>query len=169
MTGVQTCALPILWSLTAPGPLPDGPYSVSAAQTDVDGHTGTTPARNFTVDTAPPVVTVDSPASGVVLGVTTVTVAGSCSTYDGPISVTLTGTTSASTTAACASGSYSVTIPSLPTGLFSVSASQSDGAGLVGTSAPVGFAVDLVAPTTDRKSTRLNSSHIPLSRMPSSA
>ena len=25
-----------LWSLNAPGPLPDGPYSVSAAQTDVD-------------------------------------------------------------------------------------------------------------------------------------
>lgn len=137
-----------LWSLTPPTPLVDGPYSVSAAQTDADGHTGTTPARVFTVDTTAPVVTVDSPAAGVVLGVATPNVAGSCSTYDGPITVTVTGTVGATATATCSSGAYVVALDALPTGLYAVSASQSDGAGLVGTSAEVGFAVDLVAPTT---------------------
>ena len=49
------------WSFTAPT-LADGTYTAQATQEDTAGNTGTTAAQRFTIDTAPPQVTLSSPA-----------------------------------------------------------------------------------------------------------
>jgi hypothetical protein len=137
-----------LWSVDVPAALPDGPYTVVASQTDADGHTGTTPGRDFTIDTVAPVVAVSSPAQDMVLGASTPTIAGTCGTFDGPVTVSLAGTATASLSGVCSNGAFSVIAGVLATGLYSVTAAQTDAAGLTGTSPAVGFAVDLAAPST---------------------
>src|SRR5439155_24868614 len=47
------------WSYT-PSHLPDGVYTAQASQSDTTGNTGKSTPRTFTVDTTPPVVTMNS-------------------------------------------------------------------------------------------------------------
>ncbi|MFM7061411.1 MAG: fibrinogen-like YCDxxxxGGGW domain-containing protein [Actinomycetes bacterium] len=146
-TGTAACDAN-MWSLTVPMSLPDGPYVAVASQTDADGHLGTTPGRAFTVDTVAPVVSIESPVSAMVLGAATPTVAGRCGSDEGPVTVTVSGASSGAATGNCTSGTFAIVLPALVSGLHAVVASQTDAAGLIGTSASTGFAVDLMAPTT---------------------
>jgi hypothetical protein len=52
------------WSYSAPH-LPDGLYTAEASQGDEAGHTGTSGAVTFTVDTTPPKLTLETPEEGV--------------------------------------------------------------------------------------------------------
>lgn len=146
-TGTTSCDAN-MWSLVVPTPLPDGAYVAVASQTDADGHLGTTPGRAFTIDTVVPEVTIASPAPSMVLGAATPTISGGCGQDDGPVTVVVTGASDATASGNCMGGHFSIVTPTLGSGLHSVVASQTDAAGLLGTSASTGFAVDLVAPTT---------------------
>ena len=52
------------WTTTSPVALPEGTYTAQATQVDNSSNLGTSNARQFTVDTTPPVVTVTAPADG---------------------------------------------------------------------------------------------------------
>jgi len=52
------------WSYSVPH-LPDGVYTAEASQGDEAGHTGTSGAVHFTVDTTPPKLTMETPEEGV--------------------------------------------------------------------------------------------------------
>ena len=68
---------------------------------------------------------------------------GSCGTFDGPVTVTIEGSSTAVLSAVCSNGAFSTISGVLGSGLYSATASQTDAAGNLGTSATVGFALDL--------------------------
>jgi large repetitive protein len=140
------------WSYQAPH-LPDGTYTAQASQSDEAGNLGTSGVVTFTVDTTPPVVTIDAvptpskdaePKLGGAGGVapgddSSVSVA----IYDG---TSVGGTLAASGSAPVKGGSWSYQAPHLSDGTYTARASQSDEAGNLGTSAAVTFTVDTTPP-----------------------
>lgn len=71
--------------------LPDGAYRVTAVAVDGDGNTDPSPAaRSFTVSTAPPDSTIDTPATGAVIAPGIVTVSGGATAGSGVASVGVT-------------------------------------------------------------------------------
>ena len=94
------------WNVTAP--LADGSYTVTAAQTDANGTTGSTGAIPFTVDTSVPVVTLTAPTAGVTLAAGTPDFTGGCSTPDGAVTVSVTGTATRTLTTQCSGGTFVV-------------------------------------------------------------
>ncbi len=125
--------------------LADGGYSAVASQT-AGTTTGTSSAVAFTVDRVAPVVTLDSPANGTILG-STPTFSGQCSTADGNVTVAIAGSGAATLTTPCTAGAWSATASPLGTGAYTATASQTDAAGNVGSGA-VSFGVDAAAPVT---------------------
>ncbi len=142
------------WSVAAPS-LSDGAYTVRAKQSDDAGNIGTSPALAFTLDTIAPAVSVLAPTAGQRLSSATPAVSGTAGTASGDgttITVTIyngtgTGGTVAQTfTRTASGGAWSGTSPALGDGTYTVQSSQSDAAGNTGTSTPVTFDVDTVAP-----------------------
>lgn len=140
------------WSATATG-LADGVWTAMATQAGAGG-TGASATRTFTIDTVAPVPNVDAPAAGSVSSTGSPLVSGTAGTddRDGAIitvriySGSVPGGTPVQTlTTARVSDAWSVRVsPALPTGTYTLTASQSDGAGNTGVSASVTFALDVI-------------------------
>lgn len=133
------------WSLTWPTALPAGDHTVTVSQDDDAGHTGTTPSRAFTVDTAAPAVALQQPAAGAVLATSTPTFSGLAGTkqkdlidigVDVYAGATASGTPVQSrTTARRLDGTFSIGVATpLPDGVYTVVARQADDGQHVGTS-----------------------------------
>ena len=146
VTLAANCGALGTWTTAVPGPvgLTDGPYTVSAWQAGTVGP-AVSNTNAFTIDTAAPVVTITSPASGATLTDPSVALSGTCSESGRTVSVTITGPPNASLTTPCVSGAWTVT-QLLPNGSYSVTASQTDVAGNTGTSAPTTFTLVATAP-----------------------
>jgi hypothetical protein len=144
------------WSAGPVAALPDGTYTARVSQGDEAGNTGMSAAVTFTIDTSPPVVSVTAPADGAVLNSSQPAFSGQAgqAAGDDP-SVTLkvyAGSTASGSPLQThqvtpSAGSWTTgALAALGDGTYTVRAEQSDAAGNTGTSAPVTFAVDTVAP-----------------------
>jgi hypothetical protein len=152
---LQATAAAGSWSVAADAALADGAYTAQAEQADDSGNVGRSSPRTFTVDTAPPAVTLTSPASGSTAGATP-TFAGAAGTAPGDasaITVRVYGGTAATGTpvqtlqAQAAGGSWSATATApLAGGTYTARAEQSDAAGNTGLSAPTTFSVGTAPP-----------------------
>ena len=74
-----------VWSVDSGKPLPDGTYTAQAEVEDLAKNTGVSSPVIFTVDTAPPVVTLTTPANGSSAGGETELIAGSAGTAEGDL------------------------------------------------------------------------------------
>jgi hypothetical protein len=141
------------WSYTPPSKLPDGTYTAIAVQEDEAGNVGKSSAQTFTINTAPPTVTLNSPAplsnntkpsfSGSASDTTAVTVA----VYPG---AKPSGTPVWKTSATVVGGSWSAESvnPPLTNGQYTAIAVQPSSLGNPeGKSAPATFTVNTAAPT----------------------
>lgn len=133
------------WSTS--GPVADGGYDVTASQTDGSGLTGTSTPTTFMVDTSVPVVTITQPTEAA-FTTSTPTISGDCVEPVGTVHVAITGTATISLNTPCTAGAWSVSPGPLGNGAYSVTASQTNGAGTTGTSAARSFQVDATAPVT---------------------
>jgi Bacterial Ig-like domain len=140
------------WSVTGSAPLPDGVYTVRAAQSDAANNTGQSSAVTFAVDTTGPTPSVAAPAAGTRTNDATPHYAGGAGDAagdGGSVAVRVyagSGTAGAvveTLTAPRSGSSWAVDADSaLADGVYTVVATQSDTAGNTGTSDPVVFAVD---------------------------
>lgn len=140
------------WTLTVPGPLADGTYTVQAKQT-AGGLTGISPPVTFvaTNDTIGPAIQILAPLDGSRVGTSTPLISGRAGTAAGDNSavtvriyngtVTTGSPRQTKNLTAATDGSFSFEPGSLPDGVFTVVASQSDIWGNTGTS-QVAFTVD---------------------------
>jgi hypothetical protein len=88
-------------SYVAPSGYTDGPHTLSINVTDNDGNAAVQNLTTFTVDTAPPVLSVSSPTDGSATNQTTITVSGTTNDmYSSPVTVGIkvNGTTQGSVT-----------------------------------------------------------------------
>ena len=137
------------YSVTSNPALGAGVHVMNATATDTAGNTSAASGTlSITIDTTGPSVTLTSPASGSFTSNQTPTFSGACTTGDGTVTVTLTGPSGTSLTSPCTAGAWSVA-PGIArnAGSYTASASQTDTAGNVGTSATVSFTIDLTPPT----------------------
>jgi hypothetical protein len=140
------------WSYT-PASLPDGTYTAQAFQEDEAGNVGASGAVTFTVDTAPPAVTLS--AVGSPTGDATPSFSGGVGAAAGDLASvqvvvhkgTLSGAVAAEDSASVSGGTWSYASPSLADGQYTVQAIQHDQAGNEGKSASATFTVDTTAPT----------------------
>jgi major membrane immunogen (membrane-anchored lipoprotein) len=140
------------WS-AGPVELSEGTYTAQAEQKDEAGNTGTSAARTFTIDRAPPNVTLSQPASPTNDSTPTLKGTRGTAAKDFPtVSVAVyaggstAGTVVASSSFAVGGSAWSYTTPQLPDGTYTAQATQSDEAGNVGKSAAATFTIDTVAP-----------------------
>lgn len=142
VSGAWTYTLSSAWSA-------EGASTIAATQTDFAGNTGTATNQTVTIDKTIPVVTLTTPADGLVTKDTTPPLGGACTNGQGNVAVTITGPTNTSLSSISCSGSaWSATSPTLTSGAgYSAVATQTDAAGNVGTSSANSFTVDAVAPT----------------------
>ena len=140
------------WSVT-PATLADGTYTAVAEQSEVLGGPGSSPPVTFTVDTVPPVVTLETIASPT--NDSTPTLEGVPGTAQGDqpaVSVTIyTGTSVGGSVAAkgnatLSGAAWSYTSQHLVDGTYTAQATQSDAAGNTGTSQARTFTVKTAAP-----------------------
>ncbi len=138
------------WSVPTAA-LADGPYVVQVTQTDASGNVGTSSVTGFTVSTAPldstpPAVTLTSPADGATVTDADMAVTGSAGTAAGDAGTVdvqvfsgsaAVGAPVQTVTGAGTSGAWTVTVPGLTPGTYTLRAVQSDAAGNVGLSRPV--------------------------------
>ena len=124
------------WSLR-PGRLADGAWTARARQADSAGNQGASPAITFTVDTAAPVVGVDTPAPGSQISDATPMLAGPAGTASGDdatVAVALfagsdtAGTPAQTFTATVAGGRWSARAWALADGTYTARARQHDAA-----------------------------------------
>jgi large repetitive protein len=158
---LNTNAAGASWSIAPTTALADGTYTAQAGQSDSAGNTSTSVPSTFTIDTAPPAVTITVPAGGSTTASQAPSISGTAGTATGDLAAitvkvyTGSGTAGplAQTLSATASGgTWSATPTSnLAAGTYTVQASQSDSAGNSGTSGAVTFAINLTAPTIDGK------------------
>ncbi|GAA3581851.1 polysaccharide deacetylase family protein [Kribbella ginsengisoli] len=145
------------WTTTLPGPLANGTYTVQAQQTG-NGLTGFSAPRTFvvsdTVDTTPPAIVITAPVNNSSVNVTTPRISGTGGTATGDAATTTlriyngataTGTPRQTVSAPITAGAWGVTPASLPQGIFTAQATQTDAAGNVGTSTST-FTVDTTKP-----------------------
>jgi hypothetical protein len=129
--------------------LAEGSHTVSIYASDTAGNDGTPVTYTWVVDTVVPTVTITTPATDNYVipaaNLSAFSIGGSCS-EDG-VAVTLSGVSAAPTL--CASGSWIITanMSSLADGPYTLTASQTDGAGNVGTSSGRSVIKDATAPT----------------------
>jgi hypothetical protein len=132
-------------------------YTVRSRAIDNASNIQTAPASmSFTFDTTAPVVTVTKVNGSVVTfpyttNVNVTTLGGACGTAPGDlaaVSWSVTGTATRSGTATCTAGSWTATpSPALSTsGTYSVTATQTDAAGNVGSSNVASIVIDKTAP-----------------------
>jgi hypothetical protein len=142
------------WSVGPIAPLPDGAYTAVAEQKDEAGNVGASAPATFVVDTTAPAVSVSSINSPT--NDPSPTIKGSAGTAAGDEpSVSLTiyhgatvgGAEAAKGTFTASGGAWSFTTSPLPDGTYTAQARQSDGAGNTGSSSPVTFTIDTVAPS----------------------
>src|SRR5262249_9910946 len=160
-TSTQSGAAPCTagtWTYTPTTALSaDGTYTITATQSDAAANVGTTGAQTINVDRTLPVVTLTNgkgtartfPLS---INVTVTTVCGACGTASGDtatVAVALTGAGSENGTAPCTSGAWTYTFssPLAANGTYSVTATQNDAAGNIGTSGAKSITVQTAAPT----------------------
>ena len=145
------------WTYTLVTPLTNNnAYTVTATQVDSAGNTGTSGAKAISVDTVAPTVTltvVNGTARTFPLATnTTVTsVGGTCTTATGDsatVAVTITGASTQNGSATCNAGIWSFTpaVALSASGVYSITATQSDTAANVGTSGTVSITVDTTGP-----------------------
>lgn len=159
-TPLATLSAPVTngtWSVRPPAALPNGTYTVQVSQDA--GTTGTSVPQTFTinasstpVDTTAPAPTVTAPASGSTVNTVTPTLSGTAGTAAGDnanVTVRLyagsvvTETPAQTLTAPVgAGGSWSTTANPLANGTWTVTVTQGDAAGNIGTSPAVTFTVD---------------------------
>jgi hypothetical protein len=142
------------WSATA-SQLADGTFTAQAQQSDDHGNVGTSLPRTFTIDTVAPQVSLTTPAPGAQLTTATPTLAGAAGNAPGD-SLQLTvdvyagssaqGTPVQTRSVTRQGASWSAVGSSLPDGVYTVRARQSDAAGNEGSSAAVTFSIDAAAP-----------------------
>ena len=149
--GTATVGSGGLWttSVTLSG---DGAHSIVAQDTDAAGNTGTSTAVVFTLDTLAPLVTISSAAE--TSNVATQTISGSVTAGEAAVGATVTlldtvnGVTTQIGTATVGSGGLWTTSVTLSgDGAHSIVAQDTDAAGNTGTSTPVVFTLDTLAPT----------------------
>ena len=135
------------YSVTPSPPLPDGTYTAQAEQDSASGAQGLSARNTFLLNTAAPTITLNSPGAAP-LHTSTPTLTG-VAAHSASVRITIyPGDTTNSTPAASAAGSsatdgrFSIRLPSLPDGRYTVIAS--DGTG--GLSHPVTFRIKVHAP-----------------------
>ncbi len=142
------------WATAPKSALEPGQYTAVAEQTNAEPQTGKSVAVTFTVDTTPPVVSIDSVVSPSNDSTPTLTGGAGTAVGDDPTVVVMIyegGSTSGSlvrTVGGTVSGSTwsAGPVAALPDGTYTAQASQSDEAGNTGKSAAVTFTVDTTAP-----------------------
>ncbi len=144
------------WSVQASSSLPDGTYTALADQSDAVGHTGSSSAITFTVDTNGPAVTLKAPANGIYTNATKPTFSGTAGTATGDSSTvtvkiysgsSVSGTPVQTLTATASAGAWSAqTSSKLTDGTYTAQATQENSGGAAGTSAPSTFTVDTTPP-----------------------
>ncbi len=140
------------WSYTA-AHLTDGTYTAQASQSDDAGNLGRSAPVTFTVDTTPPVVTMNALASPTKNATPTLTgAAGVAAGDDATITVkihegaSVAGKTVVSGSALLSGSRWSYKSTHLADGTYTAQAEQSDDAGNVGKSGAVTFTVDTTPP-----------------------
>jgi len=140
------------WSFTPP-PLADGTYTVEVEQSDEAGNTGFSAPQTFTVDTAPPEPKADTPPA--YTEERAPTLSGKLGTAAGDVPEAkiviyqgskAEGTVAAEGEAHVSGADWTFKPANLEDGTYTAQATQQDEAGNPGTSAPVTFTVDTVAP-----------------------
>ncbi|MGP0100597.1 MAG: Ig-like domain-containing protein, partial [Solirubrobacteraceae bacterium] len=133
------------WSYKA-ATLADMKYTAQATQSDEAGNVGKSAEAKFTVDTTPPVVSINTPAKPLNTSEPTLTGdAGQAEGDDTSVTVTIyegssvAGKPVTSANVSVSAGTWSYKAPHLVDGTYTAQAAQSDDAGNVGTSAPVTF------------------------------
>jgi hypothetical protein len=154
---LQTLAGVPLFETWLAGPadaLPDGTYTAQATQTNLALEAGVSAPVTFTVDTAPPDVSLVAPAA--ITNDGEVSFSGGAGALAGDSSTVKLALYAGGAPSGVPSETVEVTrkgstwsagpLPPLVDGLYTVRAEQSDEAGNVGLSAPSTFTVDTVAP-----------------------
>ena len=137
--------------------LADGFHQVAVRAVDAAGNVGPPATRGWTVDTTAPSVAITSPAAGTATSDLTPAITGTAGTATGDVgTVTVrlyagTGTAGdpirQGTATVGANGGWSfVVAQALPLGQYTVTATQSDDVGNVGSAAPRTFTVDIDLP-----------------------
>ena len=139
------------YQVTATSALADGTYTAQAVQQDSAGNTGTSNANTFTIDTAPPAVTLVAPANGGTVSTSTPTFSGGAGVGQGDLpAVTVkvyagsgvSGSLVQTLSATASGGAYQVTATStLAGGTYTAQAVQQDAAGNSGTSTANTFTI----------------------------
>lgn len=131
------------WSVTFPAELPDGPYTVTATQSNALGDISPESVSSFTVQNSEPLPppTIDSPPNGAVISERRPPILGTA--IPGNTVTVCLGSYGCLDTVANESGSYGVTFPvALPVGSYTVTARQTSPDGRVSADVQSGFAVE---------------------------
>jgi hypothetical protein len=125
----------------------DGSHSITAADTDAAGNTGTSAAVSYTLDTAPPTVAISS--TGGLTNKASQTISGTVSTTEaaagGTVAILDNGVQIG--TATLSGGSWSTQVTLSNQGANAITATDTDAAGNIGTSASVTYTLNAVPPT----------------------
>ena len=140
-----------VWTFTPSG-LADGSHTVVASETDAGGHT-VTASLTFTLDTTAPTVAITS--AGSLTNHTTQTISGTINTADANLTVSIyEGSTLVGAATPLANGTWTTPVTLLSTqGAQAITAEATDAAGNLGTSSPVTYTLDTIAPVVAITST----------------
>jgi hypothetical protein len=132
--------------------LADGSYSIQATVSDAAGNAAITVTQTITVDTVPPTVTISTPDT--TTNQSTQTISGSVTTTEATAGATVTlydtvngVTTQIGTATVGSGGTWSTSVTLSGSGSHSIVAQDTNAAGNTGTSTPVVFTLDTLAPT----------------------
>jgi hypothetical protein len=147
LVGTVTPAVNGTWSKAVALLATQGAQAITAQATDAAGNLGTSSPVTYTLDTVAPTLAVTS--TGVLTNQTTQTISGTIDSADAGLTVSIyDGATLLGTVIPAANGSWSKAVTLLSTqGAQSITAQATDAAGNVGTSSPVSYTLDTVAPT----------------------
>jgi hypothetical protein len=140
-----------IWATAPVETLADGTYTALAEQSDSLANTGVSTESTFTVDTAPPLISLTSPANGSSTSGASESVEGAAGTAAGDSPTVSVKLVAGSTIAGqaplqtrvvpVASGRWQVNFEGLATGTYTAEAEQTDEAGNTGRTEPVTFTV----------------------------
>jgi hypothetical protein len=138
------------WATASVETLADGTYTALAEQSDSLANTGVSTESTFTVDTAPPLISLTSPANGSSTSGASESVEGAAGTAAGDSPTVSVKLVAGSTIAAAplqtrvvpvAGGRWQVDFEGLTPGTYTAEAEQTDEAGNTGRTGPVTFTV----------------------------